>query len=192
MPSGQRTRQRRVLDDGDVVFLGDLADMGVNVHALVAKAIDSPVAFTAKILQILSRNNIVQSLKGPTGGFEIEHGQIAHTKLSQIVFAIDGDKIYQGCGLGLSKCDAEKPCPVHFQFVAIRDEMQRMLEETSVLELAEGLAVWSAGGCSPTCPGGGTAPDASGCCRPTRSAPERCCCWSRVAIRRPRLPSALA
>ena|SRR5690554_1116830 len=105
----------------------------------IAKAIDSPVAFTAKILQILSRNNIVQSLKGPTGGFEIEHGQIAHTKLSQIVFAIDGDKIYQGCGLGLSKCDAEKPCPVHFQFVAIRDEMQRMLEETSVLELAEGL-----------------------------------------------------
>lgn len=105
----------------------------------IAKAIDSPVAFTAKILQILSRNNIVQSLKGPTGGFEIQPERISETKLSQIVFAIDGDKIYQGCGLGLNKCDAEKPCPVHFQFVAIRDGMQKMLEETSVLELAEGL-----------------------------------------------------
>lgn len=105
----------------------------------IAAAIDSPVAFTAKILQVLARHNIVQSLKGPNGGFEIERNQLENIKLSEIVYAIDGDHIYQGCGLGLKKCDSTKPCPVHFEFVAIRDGLQYMLENTNLLQLAEGL-----------------------------------------------------
>ena len=35
----------------------------------IAKAIDSPEAYTSKILQQLSRNFIINSDKGPTGGF---------------------------------------------------------------------------------------------------------------------------
>ena len=42
----------------------------------IAKEIDSPVAFTAKILQQLARNKIVESVKGPTGGFQIEKKKI--------------------------------------------------------------------------------------------------------------------
>ena len=34
----------------------------------IAEKIDSPVAFTAKILQVLSRENIIHSVKG-VGGF---------------------------------------------------------------------------------------------------------------------------
>ncbi len=105
----------------------------------IAEAIDSPVAFTAKILQVLARHNIVQSLKGPNGGFEIDPAQLEKTMLSEIVYAIDGDAIYEGCGLGLKTCDADQPCPVHFEFVAIRDGLKYMLENTNLLQLAEGL-----------------------------------------------------
>ncbi|MEQ9438677.1 MAG: Rrf2 family transcriptional regulator [Cyclobacteriaceae bacterium] len=38
----------------------------------ISREIDSPVAFTAKILQQLVRNNILSSVMGPTGGFHIE------------------------------------------------------------------------------------------------------------------------
>ena len=38
----------------------------------IAEAIDSPQAFTAKILQQLTKKNIVQSIKGPYGGFYID------------------------------------------------------------------------------------------------------------------------
>ena len=105
----------------------------------IAAEIDSPVAFTAKILQVLAREGVVQSLKGPTGGFEIPPEQMEKVKLSHIVAAIDGDKIYRGCALGLNQCDAEHPCPVHFEFVAIRDNLQHMLENTSVMQLMHGL-----------------------------------------------------
>ena len=38
----------------------------------ISDAIDSPKPFTAKILQQLTKNKIVQSIKGPHGGFFID------------------------------------------------------------------------------------------------------------------------
>lgn len=107
----------------------------------IAEEIDSPVAFTAKILQQLTRNNIVHSIKGPTGGFEIDREDMDDVKLNIIVKAIDGDKIYVGCGLGLKECNANKPCPLHDKFVDIRTNLRTMLQSTSLYELATGLEV---------------------------------------------------
>lgn len=104
----------------------------------IANQIDSPVAFTAKILQELARNHIVDSLKGPAGGFEIAPAKLRKIKLSQIVSALDGDQIYKGCGLGLPICSETEPCPVHEKFAKIRNELRLMLENTSLEELAEG------------------------------------------------------
>lgn len=105
----------------------------------IANEIDSPTAFTAKILHQLAKANILDSTKGPADGFQIPKARIDTIKLGDIVFAIDGDSIYEGCGLGLDKCNANKPCPVHDKFVVIRDELKRMLQNTSLFELATGL-----------------------------------------------------
>ena len=43
---------------------------------------------------------------------------------------------YKGCGLGLKNCNESKPCPMHFQFKAIRDDLKQMLEVTTVQGLA--------------------------------------------------------
>jgi Rrf2 family protein len=102
----------------------------------IAKEIDSPEAFTAKILQDLVRHNIINSVKGAYGGFEIEKNEIKSIKLSEIVNAIDGDKIYKGCGLGLHTCDEEHPCPVHDKFKLIKEELKDMLENTNLEQLA--------------------------------------------------------
>ncbi|GAL66078.1 RrF2 family transcriptional regulator [Jejuia pallidilutea] len=102
----------------------------------IAKEIDSPQAFTAKILQALVKHNIVNSVKGAYGGFEIDKDKTAAIKLHHIVNAIDGDSIYNGCGLGLHECNEAHPCPVHDKFKSIRDELKFMLENTSLQELA--------------------------------------------------------
>ncbi len=103
----------------------------------VATAIESPEAYTSKTLQLLSRNSIINSDKGPTGGFSINIEKLNNIKLSTIVLAIDGDDIYVGCGLGLSKCNENKPCSLHNQFKSIREELRKMLENTSIRTLAE-------------------------------------------------------
>lgn len=102
----------------------------------IAKEINSPQAFTAKILQALVKHDVVNSIKGAYGGFEIDKSKIAAVKLSHIVNAVDGDSIYNGCGLGLETCDENHPCPVHDKFKGVRDELKFMLENTSLEELA--------------------------------------------------------
>lgn len=105
----------------------------------VAKAIDSPEAYTSKILQQLSRNNIIQSEKGPTGGFSVEKEKIDQLNLSMIVSAIDGDSIYEGCGLGFHHCNENKPCVIHHQYKTIRDDLKTMLENTLLVDLSEDI-----------------------------------------------------
>ena len=102
----------------------------------IAKAIESPTAYTSKILQKLSKNSIIKSDKGPTGGFSMDKTELEKVKLCSIVYAIDGDAVYTGCGLGLKKCNENKPCPVHNQFKLIREELKKMLETTTVKTLA--------------------------------------------------------
>lgn len=102
----------------------------------VAEAIESPTAYTSKILQKLSKNSIIKSDKGPTGGFSMDKTELEKVKLCAIVYAIDGDAVYTGCGLGLKKCNENKPCPVHYQFKLIREELKKMLETTTVKTLA--------------------------------------------------------
>ncbi|MCE9540544.1 MAG: Rrf2 family transcriptional regulator, partial [Bacteroidetes bacterium] len=101
-----------------------------------AAAIESPAAYTSKILQQLSRKNIINSDKGPTGGFSMDKRELDKVKLGTIVFAIDGDSAYTGCGLGLKKCNEKMPCPVHNQFKVIRGELKKMLETTTIKSLA--------------------------------------------------------
>ena len=105
----------------------------------IAKTIDSPEAFTAKILQQLSRYGIIDSVKGPSGGFSISEEKLQSLKLSHVVKAIDGDSIFTGCGLGLKECSEKQPCPVHHKFKIVRNELRSMLENTSIKELSLNL-----------------------------------------------------
>lgn len=110
------------------VKIGDVADNA-----------GSPEAFTAKILGTLTKHHIVQSHKGPYGGFEIDVNRMKQINISEIVYAIDGDHIYNGCALGLNECNALEPCPLHEHFVKIRDELKKMLETTTIYDLATQL-----------------------------------------------------
>lgn len=106
----------------------------------VAKAIDSPESYTSKILQQLSRKNIILSEKGPTGGFSMDSAQLETMKLSSIVSAIDGDSLYNECGLGFNKCNESKPCVIHQQYRLIRNDLRKMLEDTLLIDLSKDIA----------------------------------------------------
>lgn len=105
----------------------------------IAKAIDSPEAFTGKIMQQLSKSGIVKSIKGPSGGFWMGEKERVSANLRNIVKVIDGDKIYTGCCLGLQKCNDKNPCPVHFKYTEIREALVKMHTETTLNDLAERL-----------------------------------------------------
>lgn len=105
----------------------------------ISSEIDSPVSFTAKILQKLVKAQLLDSLKGPTGGFVIDNTRAAEIRLSHIVSAIDGDTVYMGCGLGFKECNDLRPCPLHHRFKLVRSELRDMLEETTIAGLTSDI-----------------------------------------------------
>jgi len=104
----------------------------------IAKGIEAPEHFIAKILQELSRKSLVLSAKGPNGGF-YHNQESAQSTLADIVRTIDGDKIFNGCGLGLKQCSESHPCPLHHEFKKVRNEIQRMLEKARIGTLSREL-----------------------------------------------------
>ena len=118
-----------------VIYLCSEEQMGRIVKVQqISIAIDAPAFYTSKILQQLSKMDFIGSMKGPNGGFYIDkkHKNIT---LIDIVNAIDGDKIFNGCGLGLKECSEKKPCPIHLRFKIIRAMIKKMLETTTIEQL---------------------------------------------------------
>lgn len=104
----------------------------------ITKGIDSPEHFVAKILQELSRKGLLQSVKGPNGGFYMDAANMRVT-LAEVVAAIDGDQLFSGCGLGLRECNEKKPCPIHDEFKIVRTKLKNMLQTTQIGEFTENL-----------------------------------------------------
>ncbi|MEQ8337732.1 MAG: Rrf2 family transcriptional regulator [Cyclobacteriaceae bacterium] len=102
----------------------------------ISNANGSPEAYTAKILQQLVKNGLLQSLRGPTGGFKVSDRPIT---LFEVVMAIDGESIVKDCVLGLKECSSARPCPVHDKFVAIRDHLKGVLTTTYLTDIKSGV-----------------------------------------------------
>lgn len=123
-----------------IIYIATQSLSGIRVKiGDIAENVGSPEAFTAKILGALVKHDIVESLTGPYGGFQIDGNRMKAIKVSQIVYAIDGDSIYNGCGLGLSECSHLQPCPMHEKFVRVRAQLKVMLETTTIHDLATDL-----------------------------------------------------
>ncbi|GAB1395874.1 MAG TPA: Rrf2 family transcriptional regulator [Saprospiraceae bacterium] len=101
----------------------------------IAEKINSPVAFTAKILQKLVKNKILMSIKGPGGGFEADKNALGTIRLIDIVLAIDGISPFSSCSLGLNECSEHNPCPVHHKYKPIKEKLIEMFDKTTLEEL---------------------------------------------------------
>lgn len=102
----------------------------------IAEFIHASEHTVGKLLQTLVKERVICSSKGPHGGFYITAKQI-QTPIICIVEAIDGKQLFEECGLGLSKCSASHPCPLHNDYKKIRDQFKRMCMEKKIGNLRE-------------------------------------------------------
>ncbi|WP_101310309.1 Rrf2 family transcriptional regulator [Labilibaculum manganireducens] len=102
----------------------------------IAKNIESPEHFTAKILQVLTRFDLIKSLKGRNGGFffDKEHEDL---QLYKIITAIDGEKSFISCNFGFKGCDHENKCPLHDDFSELRKNYTVLVKKRTIQSLAK-------------------------------------------------------
>lgn len=100
----------------------------------IADSIQASEHTVGKLLQTLVRDKIINSSKGPNGGFFLDVKQ-RNQPIIQVVESIDGKQVFKECGLGLSKCSSSHPCPIHHEYKAIRNEFEKLCREKRLLDL---------------------------------------------------------
>ena len=101
----------------------------------IAKKIDSPEQFTAKVLQKLARAELISSMKGRGGGFFFEHPATPLT-LYEVIRVVEGEGFFSNCGFGLKRCDGENPCPLHEDYAPVRDGFLKLVINQTIQSLA--------------------------------------------------------
>ena len=102
----------------------------------ISKAIDSPRSFTAKIMQLLTKDNkVVSSVRGPHGGFFLSV-KAKKLPVRSILVAMGEEAILEKCVMGLKLCSEVQPCPMHAQYKVIKKELISLFTAKTIQELA--------------------------------------------------------
>lgn len=103
----------------------------------ISVKLESPDAFTAKIVQQLSKNKFVLSMRGPTGGYYITTENMKKINMIDIVKVFDGPDVLNRCVLGLSQCPGENPCAFHDKYMKIREKLNSEMLNCSLYDVAK-------------------------------------------------------
>jgi len=107
-----------------VLHLSD-APQGATVDVeRVAKAQRIPVAYLAKLFQMLAKKGFVKSTRGPDGGFRLSRDP-EDISVLEVIEAIEGPIFLNDCLIHAGQCQMDKVCPVHDVW---REAQKRMLE----------------------------------------------------------------
>ena len=102
----------------------------------MSQRLEIPMPFLGKTLQLLVQHNVLQSQKGPRGGFKLAKSpnEIA---LFHVVDAIDGTDFLTSCVLGFPECSSKNPCPVHSEWGMLRDRVYQMLANKTIADISK-------------------------------------------------------
>jgi Rrf2 family transcriptional regulator, iron-sulfur cluster assembly transcription factor len=121
-----------------VLYIAEKGTNGYTDIKEISNKLEIPHHFLAKILQNLSREGLLRSQKGPSGGFSLNR-ELDDITLYHIVEAIDGKAFVTDCVLGMPACNSEDPCPVHHQWAKMRESIHAMLSGKTIGEMVRDI-----------------------------------------------------
>ena len=100
----------------------------------IANQLSVPKHFLGKIMQEVVKAGLLQSTRGPYGGFYLSAKTLA-TPLIILVEITDGMEQFNDCVLQLRSCDKINPCPLHIEMDMVKQRLMKVLNETTVADL---------------------------------------------------------
>jgi Rrf2 family transcriptional regulator, iron-sulfur cluster assembly transcription factor len=104
----------------------------------IAEAEEVPLPVLSKILQELVRKGLLESRRGPGGGFRLSRRAELIT-LRDIVAVVDGLDHFMDCVAGLKVCSEDAPCPLHNTWKGMRTQILSALETTTLVQMSEAV-----------------------------------------------------
>ena len=120
-----------------VLYVALSADKGPVQLNEIAEALGVPRHFMGKIMKRLAHNSILDSQKGPSGGFEINDETLSRY-LIDIYTVTDHPEELRQCVLARGECNPDRPCKLHKLILPLKDPINNILYETTVGHLLQG------------------------------------------------------
>lgn len=99
----------------------------------IAKGVEAPRGYLAKILSELARTGVLESSRGPGGGFRLAKSPDA-LALADVVHAIEGNEPRR-CLLGRGVCGQVPGCTAHERWSPIATDMDEFFGKTTLADL---------------------------------------------------------
>jgi Rrf2 family protein len=96
-----------------------------------------PAPYIAKVFQSLVRSGILESQRGPTGGFAFKRPPETIT-LFEIIQTIDDVTAFVNqCVMGLDKCSSANACPLHFIWTRTKKQILNKLRTSTFKQVTK-------------------------------------------------------
>jgi Rrf2 family protein len=103
----------------------------------IAAALGAPRNYLSKILHQLARDGVLESSRGPKGGFQLAR-DAADVPLSVIVQPGDPVADARQCLLGRAVCSDDDPCAAHARWKAVAERVREFFSRTTIADLKRG------------------------------------------------------
>ena len=119
-----------------LIYIGEESgDERVRVDE-VAQALDVPRNYLSKIMHLLVKERVLDSLRGPRGGFTLAR-PASQITLYDIVSPFDDIEARRTCLLGRKECSDARPCAIHAHWRAAATQIAEFFRETKLSEVVE-------------------------------------------------------
>lgn len=109
---------------------------GTSMNAkAIAERYSIPVELLAKILQQLTKRNLVDSTSGPTGGYRLSR-QPDKISVADVMYAVEGQPALLQCLKGAGdECSQFATCTIRHPMEIVQNRLARVLEDTTIQDL---------------------------------------------------------
>lgn len=96
-----------------------------------------PEAYLQKVLWVLAKTGLVQTMRGPRGGVRLTRPS-KEINLYQVVQAVQGPLVFNRCLLWAGECPLGEFCPTHDVWHNIHETLIQAMKATTFDVLAQG------------------------------------------------------
>ena len=120
-----------------VLYIAVLSDSKKRIQVdEVARQLSVPKHFLSKIMKKIVKEGILNSSRGPSGGFSINERTLA-TPLIDLLVIVNGSGQFDKCVLGLKECHSDHPCPLHYKMKLHKQKLLHFLSATTIADLLQ-------------------------------------------------------
>ncbi len=100
----------------------------------ISEELSLPGPYLAKILQTLVQGGLLESVRGPRGGFRLAR-PAQFVTVGEVLEVVEGPAALDGCLMGFPACGPENPCPLHVLWSEVKAQIDVSLAQSTIQDL---------------------------------------------------------